>query len=194
MKSVLVETLSAPGVDFLEASRYAGAKGDEKTVELLKELYEELENIFKYKVCFIELPLEIRSDVCDFGDFSFASSSLSKKLKGCKRALLFGATLGVEIDRYINKSGKFSVSKSLLADALGCERIESLCDAFLKDYSNRNKIELRPRFSSGYGDLSIETQWKIFEVLDCSKKIGLSLSKSLVMVPSKSVTAIVGII
>ena len=52
---------------------------------------------------------------------------------------------------------------------------------------------LKPRFSPGYGDLPLEMQRDIFRVLDCSRKIGLTLNESLLMSPSKSVTAIVGI-
>ena len=44
-----------------------------------------------------------------------------------------------------------------------------------------------------YGDLPLEMQKDIFNVLDCSKRIGLTLNESLLMSPSKSVTAIIGI-
>lgn len=51
----------------------------------------------------------------------------------------------------------------------------------------------RPRFSPGYGDLPLSAQREIFAVLDCGKRIGLMLNDSLLMSPSKSVTAFVGI-
>ena len=50
----------------------------------------------------------------------------------------------------------------------------------------------KPRFSPGYGDLSLEVQKEIFSLLDCPRKIGVSLGDSLLMTPSKSVTAIIG--
>ncbi|MBO5857729.1 MAG: Vitamin B12 dependent methionine synthase activation subunit, partial [Clostridia bacterium] len=43
-------------------------------------------------------------------------------------------------------------------------------------------------------DLELTTQKDIFKILDCSKKIGLTLNDSLLMSPTKSVTAFVGII
>jgi len=52
---------------------------------------------------------------------------------------------------------------------------------------------LKPRFSPGYGDLPLETQREIFDVLDCSRRIGLMLNDSLLMSPTKSVTAFVGV-
>ena len=60
------------------------------------------------------------------------------------------------------------------------------------DYENKH-LFLRSRFSPGYGDLGLEMQKDIFAVLDCPRKIGLSLNESLLMSPSKSVTAIIGI-
>ena len=77
--------------------------------------------------------------------------------------------------------------------ALGAERIESLCDTFCNDMNNELGVRLKPRFSAGYGDLPLEVQKDIFRVLDCPRKIGLTLNDSLLMSPTKSVTAIVGI-
>jgi cobalamin-dependent methionine synthase I len=53
---------------------------------------------------------------------------------------------------------------------------------------------LTQRFSAGYGDLPLELQRDIFGALDCQRKIGVTLNESLLMSPSKSVSAIVGII
>ena len=77
-------------------------------------------------------------------------------------------------------------------DALATERIEALCDVFCEDIE-KEYGKTRPRFSAGYGDLPLELQREIFSVLDCPKSIGLTLTDSLLMSPSKSVTAIVGI-
>jgi len=49
------------------------------------------------------------------------------------------------------------------------------------------------RFSPGYGDLPLDYQRTLLSVLDTSRKIGVSLTDSLLMVPSKSVSAIVGV-
>ena len=51
----------------------------------------------------------------------------------------------------------------------------------------------KPRFSPGYGDLPIEIQKDFFRVLEPNRKIGVSLTESMMMIPSKSVTAIIGI-
>ena len=80
--------------------------------------------------------------------------------------------------------------------AIGAERIESLCNVFcdeLKQEKAKLCLATKPRFSSGYGDFPLNVQKEIFSVLDAQKKIGITLNESLLMSPSKSVTAIVGI-
>ena len=52
---------------------------------------------------------------------------------------------------------------------------------------------LTPRFSPGYGDLPLEVQKDVFRILECGVRIGISLNESLLMTPSKSVTAIFGL-
>ena len=81
----------------------------------------------------------------------------------------------------------------MIFQAIGTERIESLCDTFCGEYSKEKNVNLKPRFSPGYGDLSLETQKDIFIILDCPRKIGVTLNESFLMSPSKSVTAFVGI-
>ena len=57
----------------------------------------------------------------------------------------------------------------------------------------KSGARLRPRFSPGYGDLPLEMQKDIFSLLGCPSNVGITLNESLIMSPSKSVTAIVGI-
>ena len=118
--------------------------------------------------------------------------NLSDNLKHCKNAVVFAATIGVETDRLIQKYGYISPAKAVMIDAIGAERIEALCDTFVKNIQAELNAELKPRFSAGYGDLSITTQKDIFNLLTPSKYIGISINDSMLISPSKSVTAFVG--
>ena len=51
---------------------------------------------------------------------------------------------------------------------------------------------MRPRFSPGYGDFDIHHQEEILRMLDAHKKIGLSMTESCMLTPTKSVTALIG--
>lgn len=191
---VLTKTYTAPPFCEKEILRYASCKSaDSETQKLLTDCINEANDKLTYKVCYCELPVTVKDDICDFGTFKTRSQSLSKNLDGCDRVILFGTTVGVEIDRLIAKYGRISPARALMMQAIGAERIEALCDAFCADIQNTLSIGLKPRFSPGYDDLSLDTQKDIFALLDCSKHIGLTLNSSLLMSPSKSVTAIIGL-
>ena len=198
---VITKSYTEPSICKKEILRYAGCKDstDESLQFLLEECLEEVIPKLTYKVCYVELPLTIADELCDFECMQVKSKDLGRNLQGCEKVLLFAATIGVEIDRLIMKYGKIAPTKAVLLQAIGAERIESLCDAFCQEVqaelgvSKGSAVCLRPRFSPGYGDLPLETQKDIFQVLNCSKNIGLSLNDSLLMSPSKSVSAFVGI-
>ncbi|MBO7304960.1 MAG: Vitamin B12 dependent methionine synthase activation subunit, partial [Clostridia bacterium] len=111
----------------------------------------------------------------------------------CSEVVVFAATVGIEIDRLIKKYNSVSPSRALVLSAVGTEAIESLADAFSADISKEYNIRLRPRFSAGYGDLPLEAQREIFKILDAPRNIGLSLTDGLIMSPTKSVTAFIGL-
>lgn len=192
-QTVFVKNYSLPPIKTNEVLRYAGGTDDIGTTNLLSECLKEVKDILNCAVCYKELSLKICGDVCQFGEFNVISKNLAKNLEDCNRVVLFGATLGLGIDRLIAKYSKISPSKALIFQAIGAERVETLCDTFCHDIKNSLKIDLKPRFSAGYGDLPLETQKVIFASLNCAKHIGLTLNDSLLMSPTKSVTAFVGI-
>ena len=106
--------------------------------------------------------------------------------------MLFVSTIGLEIDRLIYKYGSISPLKALCFQAIGTERVESLCDEFCsfikKEYPFTTK-----RFSPGYSNIPLDMQKNIFNALKPEKLIGLTLNDSLIMSPSKSVSAIIGV-
>ncbi len=179
-----------------EILRYMGEKApSEAVLQLLDACMEETRNSFSQRVCYASYPMVCKEGCIDLGFCKTESKDLAKCLKNCDRAVVFAATVGMETDRLVAKYGRISPAKALCMQAIGTERIEALCDAFcasLRQSLLPNEC-LRPRFSPGYGDLPIEMQREIFSTLDCQRKIGLYLRESLLMSPTKSVTAIVGI-
>lgn len=193
MSAVTLTNLKpAEGYCEKEVLRYAGCKEPtEEICELIKVCYEELENRLTYRLCYRKLSLEISDDHCDFGCFSVRSRDLAKNLKGCKSVIVFAATVGVATDRLIARYNRVSPARALIMQALGAERVEALCDEFCKTLAA--EYNTRPRFSPGYGDLPLAVQKELFAALECYRHIGISLNESLLMAPSKSVTAFVGI-
>lgn len=192
--TVYTKIYSAPPIDKREILRYLGARDDAPVVSaLVDECINESEAVLSYKVCWCEVDILRQDDVLLLGNLKTSSEALTKNLCGCERAVIFAATLGVSLDRLIARYSVSSPAKAVVFDAIGSERIEALCDEFCADIKRGAKeYEIRPRFSPGYGDFPLEAQKEIFALLDCPRKIGLTLNESLLMSPSKSVTAIVG--
>lgn len=180
-----------------EVLRYARAEDSEQIRELIFECEREIRDKISYSICYVECEVKESDGVVDLGFTECRSADLAKDLRGCTRAVVFVATIGMGIDRLISRYSRISPSRAVILHALGAERVEKLCDVFCDELAKKEKKEgytLRPRFSPGYGDLSICTQSDIFRVLDCPRKIGVALGENLLMTPSKSVSAIIGII
>lgn len=191
---VLIKNYNEPLISRKEILRYANCKSaDNQVLTILDSCIQETQSRLSYKVCYIKLPLTIAGENCDFGIFNVFSKKLALNLREADEVVIFAATIGLEIDRLIAKYSHISPMKAVLFQAIGTERIEALCDAFCDDIAKNLRVDVAPRFSAGYGDLPLETQKEIFNVLNCEKHIGLTLNESLIMSPTKSVTAFIGI-
>ena len=190
---ILTKTFPAPPIDRSEILRYAGV---EKLAPEIENLIEEclllISDKLTYKVCYGNFPLAFSEDEINLSFTTTKSEKLKANLSGCKSFILFAATIGLEIDRLIALYGKTSPSKGHMLQAIGAERIEGLCNAF-NQYIAEGYGYTKPRFSPGYGDLPMGLQKDFFRVLEPSRRIGLTLNESMLMTPSKSVTAIIGI-
>ena len=77
--------------------------------------------------------------------------------------------------------------------AIGAQQVEGGCDLLCRRLQEQfPEKELTDRFSPGYGDLPLAMQREVMDALDCGRTVGITLSDSLLMTPSKSVTAIIG--
>ena len=188
------------GINENEVWRYAGYLGkirniDSELKNTLNQVEKDLSACLSYRVCYRRIPITWEESF-PILPFPCKSKKLADSIKGSGEIIIFAATIGLEIDRYIARNQKISPSKALLAQAYGAERIEELCESFcneIKEELKRENLCTTKRFSPGYGDLPLETQVDIFKLLDCSRQIGVSLNESLLMSPSKSVTAVFGI-
>ena len=193
METVYVKTYQPPEVDIEQITRYAciGELTDELE-KLTRECLSEVLDKLSYKVCYCKVPVIVDEEVVDFGFAKVKSRNLSKNLANCTSAILFAASIGIEIDRLIKKYSLLAPSKAVMFQSIGAERVESLCNTF-NDEIDLELKNTKPRYSPGYGDFPLEFQREIFKVLNCPKNIGVSLSDNCLMTPSKSVTAIIGI-
>ncbi|MDO4618709.1 MAG: vitamin B12 dependent-methionine synthase activation domain-containing protein [Clostridia bacterium] len=171
-------------IDKKEVLRYMGHKSPEVPQNIDKEIDRVIE-MFKTvtpKSVTIILPLEILENGVKIGGISVNSIDLKKHLDGFEEVMVIAATLGVEADTIIRKCALIGTVNLSAAQAAGTAMIESYLDTFGTH-----------RFSPGYGDWDICDQQKIINLLDATKKIGITLTESMMMIPTKSVTAVMGI-
>ncbi len=182
-----------------EAIRYLGYKNSEidpKTLRLIKESFEELDQI-AVKRCVYRL-FEVKNlsnNILQIGPLRVESKNLCQNLKGCSNVAIFAATLGTEVDRVLRKYEVIDLPRAVVLSACATSYLEEYCDVIQQNISGEfeGAVKLRPRFSAGYGDCSIFYQEQILRILDAQKKIGLTLTETQMMIPTKSVTAFVGI-
>ncbi|MBQ8431513.1 MAG: hypothetical protein IJX28_01380 [Clostridia bacterium] len=194
-------TLTPPPPHRDTVLRYAGispaaAYGDPSLPSLLEDCLSLAAEPSAFSVCYGVFPLRISGEDLDLGFATLSSADLLALWKDCRHVLAFAATVGLSFDRAVARAEAHSPTRALLLDALGSERVEALCDTFCQRMATQYASEgalLTPRFSPGYGDLPLSFQIPLFQALDCSRRIGLTLNQSLSMSPSKSVTAMVGI-
>lgn len=177
--------------------RYLGLRGtepDEALASLTERSLREFREIAQFSACYLVLPCRETEQGVDFGAFFAPGESLKRNLRGCEQAILFAATAGVETERQRRRAELSSMAQAVVFDAIGSAAIEVFCDwlsdGWRRDYPG---FVLRPRFSPGYGDLPLETQKTLLSTLDAGRKAGVSLTESLLMLPQKSVSAIVGL-
>ena len=182
-----------------EILRYAGLgrgkEADAQTQALLDKALSLSRGALCGRVCFSYLPLSRKEGGLDLGFALTDSTDLARALDGCDRILLLAATVGVELDRLILRESRKSMAMGLLLGAIGTAAVEDVCDRFCQETGEalaKTGLCLSPRFSPGYADLPLAVQKDIFNLLDLPKRIGTTLTDTMLMSPTKSVTAFIG--
>lgn len=121
---------------------------------------------------------------------------VARLLSGCHEAALLAATLGAASERMLLREQAKSGAQAVLLDAVLSAGIEAVCDAqeaALRETLAAQGLHLTDRFSPGYGDMPLAQSKAICVVLGTDRTIGLTVSQSGIMIPRKSVTAILGV-
>ena len=130
-----------------------------------------------------------------FADVTLHSRDLGRNLAGCSQVALLAATIGPQVDALIRRYSSLAPVYASILQATGAMFIEELVDVTnseIKKIAAAQGLKTKPRYSPGYGDVSLQVQKDFFRLLPCTR-IGLTLMDTLIMAPEKSVTAFVGI-
>ena len=185
---------------YQEGCRYLGykkgAQPDPETERLIRACTARVEQAAEPRTVSTVLPLTFcEGNTMELGPIRVKSAALHRNLLGCEEVILFAATLGLEVDRLIARAGAGRVAEGAIYQAAGAALIEEVCDtanAALRQESLAEGWYLRPRFSPGSGDVPIPCQPEIARLLRTPERIGLTVTDSMLLLPIKSVTAVIG--
>ncbi len=116
---------------------------------------------------------------------------IDRHLKNCDRVILLCATLGAGVDRALARLTVSDIAMTPLFDAVAGAAIENVCDNLCAELT-KTYGALTERFSPGYGDLTLEVGRTMVTLLDTPRTVGVTLTEGNMMIPQKSVTALVG--
>ena len=106
------------------------------------------------------------------------------------------ATLGADVEQLLMHVQVSDMARALILDSCASAAVENLCDNLEADLRTQVEAEgcyLTDRFSPGYGDLPLALQGDFCALLDTQRRIGLTVSESSLLIPRKSVTALIGV-
>ncbi len=187
-------------IDKKEVLRYRGHKGgsipqqlDNVTDEIIEKIKEYITP--RFVAGRFAIGMEENGVLLENG-LLLQGQDIKKHLAGCDECYIFCATAGVGADSFIRQNTARGSLYSLVADGAATAAVEAICDSV----ENSLRESLRPenrwltwRYSPGYGDFPFTQQPDILALLKADRMIGVTCNQSCMMIPAKSVTAVMGI-
>ena len=183
-------------IDADEVRRYAGLRQSPFDPQLIQEACDGAQLLAMPKGNYEIYEYDDSTGTADDGKLVLEGSSIRRHLTGCCRLVVMTVTVGGDIEQAVTESfaaGHYAYS--VLLDAAATQAVEQTADAMEKEIgrlAERMGMAPRWRFSPGYGDWPLTAQRDIVRYAGC-EKIGVSLTESLMLLPRKSVTAVIGL-
>lgn len=202
----MVESLRVASVDRGEVLRYLGYHGQELTPELegrLDAVVERCLQTARPRACLRQFGIKERGKtadgmpevVLDGCSLKLAGTSMQEHLQGAVAVGVMAVTIGADIERELRRLALVDPLEQVMFDAAATAVVERAADAAearLVSLGAEQNLHANWRFSPGYGDLPLACQVELLASLDATRRLGITLTPSLLMVPTKSVTAVVG--
>ncbi len=173
--------------------RYLGYL-DEPAKTLAEDLHRRLSSVCSPKFTYREFAVERKGDGIYLYDEKFGGDDIAKHLDGCDSCVLLAVTLGAQTDALLRTLESSDMAAAVVCDTLASVLAEQLCDDVLCQLREQYKGKyLTECYSPGYGDLPLCTNKSAERLLDMPRKIGVAVTDSYLLLPRKSITAIIGI-
>ena len=185
-------------LDIMEALRYLGAGSSPPEVlrrdmeQIAGQLTAAVRPRYAYRV--FSTVHEERGVLLREASILLTGRSAARMLAQCDQAVLLICTLGAGFETMLRAEQARDMARAVMLDACGSAWVESGCNAAEEELAARFPGRyLTDRFSPGYGDLPLALQPAICAALDAGRRVGVQVTDSFLMNPSKSVTAVIGL-
>ncbi len=187
-------------IDKNEVLRYLGHRGQEYSEEIDIKIDFLIENAYSAcnpKSIWGVFEPELSDKVYLKGtSIALEGKDIFNHLKDAKKIAVLAVTLGINAEREILKFQQFDMVSAVISDAVFDAYIESVADSVqdeIENFAKKQNLFINSRFSPGYGDFPLDIQKGIADVLNLGKTIGLTVTESNLLIPRKSVTAVIGL-
>lgn len=189
--------MDVTNVEIDEVLRYMGCppdRADTATRALAGTCASEILAAARPRWVWRSFPLTFVDGGVELGSLLLPGADLKGHLAGCREAVLFCATLGAGVDALIRRAESVDMARALALDCAAAALVEEVCDQIEEELQGKFPGCHFPfRYSPGYGDLPLSLQGDLLALLDAPRRVGLTASASNILLPRKSVTAILGV-
>lgn len=175
---------------------YCAQKPPEDVRCLMQRAFGELHDAPAPRMTIKEATCRIAGDEVWLDGHAFASRDLAQCLKGCDGALLLAATMGLAVDAAIARASIREMSYAVVLQACASAQLERFVQQKLEGIALQRLPQgqyITQRWAPGYGDFAFECQKPFLSLVAPPHKMGVSLTDSGMLVPTKSITAVVGV-
>ncbi|MFV0412128.1 MAG: methionine synthase [Oscillospiraceae bacterium] len=123
-------------------------------------------------------------------------SNIAAHLAGCTSCILLALTLGGAVDAALRAAEAADMTMAVIMDVCASTLIEQYADeaqTLLQAEQRQQHQFITGRFSPGYGDFPLDIQPEVLRLLNASRSIGLTANASNILLPRKSITAVIGV-
>jgi hypothetical protein len=121
------------------------------------------------------------------------TKDLARTLRGSENVVVVACTLGHEVVRQIKRHMITRPSEGVLLDAAASALVEALAQVVHRDLPRPEGYAVGTRYSPGYGDLTLEHQEELLELIGAQQKLGIHTNTGHLMIPEKSILYLAGI-
>ncbi len=183
-------------VDRVQAFRYLRlpSEPDAHFLEMADICEKQLLSMISPKYVYRVFPIIRTENGISGGGLLLRGNDIASHLKECSQVIFLCATLSAGADRAIRQSSASDILGGMMTDTMANAVIEQVCDnAEQEIFATLPNHYFTWRFSAGYGDFPLDTQADFLKVLNAEKRLGVTLSESNLLIPTKTVTAVIGV-